>query len=76
MGHKSVFKFKKNMKKVSRNFVTVLIAKFCKIQFPRAHFNSDSNFEFLLGVIVKHLEQQFFYFGKSVKLCWPTKTRH
>jgi len=50
------------MKKVVRNFVTVLIRKFCKIHFRRAHFNSDSNFEFLLGVIVKHLKEEFFYF--------------
>jgi len=64
------------VKKVGRNFVTVLIAKFCEIQFRRAHFNSASNFNFLLGATLKYLIQEFFYGSKSVKMCWPTKIRH
>jgi hypothetical protein len=64
------------MKKVDRNFVTVLIGKFCELQFRRADFTSESNFNFFLGAIVKHLKQEFFYVGKSVKFCWPTKIRH
>lgn len=78
MGHKSVFKLNK-CEKVGRNFVNVLIMKFCEIQFRRAHFNSVSNFSncnFLLGATAKHLTHEFFYVDKSVNFCLPKKIRH